>query len=459
MEAGTAVSALVCNLPSSSGNEAKPASNSEAQTGGSGLGFARILKEVSQGASQATPGCEDSAAQAGDEVEEKTVGVKKDGIAVILVPELGFLPVLSGFLGEGCKKGALVGQGDRPIDPGAGAGQASALVGMDEGTWVFPGLVSAVREEQTVGNVNATVQGEAGAAGTGFSDLQQDSKEGTRPLIGERNPKLVASQGREADRTGWGKKDLLAGDRFILPKAGLLAGAKAETGEKVMVNVAPENTASPHKDLKGLILAETSRSKGVVESGAAQDTAVVNGNEALSLSPQASPVSFTGNGVEKLVSEAGSNNAPRMQDLVDQVVDKIDILKKPGQSEVQVVLKPEVLGKLTIKLTLENHQVTARFMVENHMVKQVMEANLPQLRAALEASGLKLDRAEVGYHYQYGGGQDFQGQSGFFHQRAPVFRQSYLDSGSELRTEGMEEVAHHYTSPWVVGEGMLDCVV
>lgn len=62
---------------------------------------------------------------------------------------------------------------------------------------------------------------------------------------------------------------------------------------------------------------------------------------------------------------------------------------------MKIELYPEFLGKLTIKVMVEEGAVTAKFITDNHQVKQMLEANLGMLRQSLENQGMRVERAEV----------------------------------------------------------------
>jgi len=97
--------------------------------------------------------------------------------------------------------------------------------------------------------------------------------------------------------------------------------------------------------------------------------------------------------------------------LLDQVVKKCDLLVRDNLSEMKMVLKPEFLGRLTIKIAVEDNLVTARFVAESAYTRQLLEASLPELKTSLEANGIKLDRAEVAVAHH--SGQGLQGQPDF----------------------------------------------
>lgn len=146
------------------------------------------------------------------------------------------------------------------------------------------------------------------------------------------------------------------------------------------------------------------------------------------------------------------------EDFMEQMIKKLDVMVKENQSEMKIILKPEFLGRMTIKLAVENDLVTARFMAENYQVKQLLEASLPQLRASLESNGIRLDRAEVNLLQQPA--HDFSGQSSFEReQTAPQSRTGGFIPGrlaGEEPTAGTEAAAAYYPGSW---GGQVDYVV
>ncbi|RPJ06092.1 MAG: flagellar hook-length control protein FliK [Spirochaetaceae bacterium] len=55
------------------------------------------------------------------------------------------------------------------------------------------------------------------------------------------------------------------------------------------------------------------------------------------------------------------------------------ILKNNGEGEINLVLKPESLGSVRVKLSLEDNNIVGRIFVENNTVKQILESNLDDL--------------------------------------------------------------------------------
>lgn len=92
------------------------------------------------------------------------------------------------------------------------------------------------------------------------------------------------------------------------------------------------------------------------------------------------------------------------QALIDQVVKKAELLVKDNRSEMTLQLKPGFLGKMTIKIAVdEAGTVTAHFSTSSQQVKNALEQNIQTLRQTLEAQGLKVDRTEVNVQLDSGG--------------------------------------------------------
>lgn len=83
------------------------------------------------------------------------------------------------------------------------------------------------------------------------------------------------------------------------------------------------------------------------------------------------------------------------KDLIQQIVQKAEVMLKSEVSEMRMQLKPEFLGKMLIKVTVEEGNVITKIITENQQVKQMLEANLNSLRQSLEASGIKVEKTEV----------------------------------------------------------------
>ncbi|NLJ71870.1 MAG: hypothetical protein GX333_02505 [Syntrophomonadaceae bacterium] len=97
------------------------------------------------------------------------------------------------------------------------------------------------------------------------------------------------------------------------------------------------------------------------------------------------------------------NKPVEVKEVIDQIVKKAELVLKQNVSEIRINLKPEFLGKMTIRIAVEQGLVTARFITENLQVKHLLESNLNTLRQSLESQGIKVERTEVNVQLNNGG--------------------------------------------------------
>ena len=105
-------------------------------------------------------------------------------------------------------------------------------------------------------------------------------------------------------------------------------------------------------------------------------------------------------GVEKAASgteAVRAATAPRsvQSHTINQIVDRAIFIQRNGQPEVRIDLKPEHLGRIQMKISTENQRVTVHMLAETPMAREIIEANLGQLRADLAGQGLEVDHFDV----------------------------------------------------------------
>ncbi|TMV52034.1 flagellar hook-length control protein FliK [Paenibacillus mesophilus] len=96
--------------------------------------------------------------------------------------------------------------------------------------------------------------------------------------------------------------------------------------------------------------------------------------------------------------------ADRFADEMAQVLRSMKVNTANGLSEVRIMLQPEHLGHVDVKVSMQNGQIVAHFMADSAHGKELLESQLSQLRTVLQNQGLQVDRLEV-VHYdpQYSG--------------------------------------------------------
>ncbi|KIL35291.1 hypothetical protein SD71_14750 [Cohnella kolymensis] len=66
-----------------------------------------------------------------------------------------------------------------------------------------------------------------------------------------------------------------------------------------------------------------------------------------------------------------------------------------GTTEAKLTLTPENLGQVDVRIVMQNGHLTAHFMTDNAMARDLLESQMSHLRAALHGQGLQVERLEV----------------------------------------------------------------
>ncbi len=96
--------------------------------------------------------------------------------------------------------------------------------------------------------------------------------------------------------------------------------------------------------------------------------------------------------------------------VMDQVSNSVRLTMKQGGGEARMRLYPESLGELKIELSVEDGVMKAKFLVNNSMVKDVIEDNFARLRDSLTNNGLKVESFSVSVDQQ-GKGSNLESSS------------------------------------------------
>ena len=137
--------------------------------------------------------------------------------------------------------------------------------------------------------------------------------------------------------------------------------------------------------------------------------------------------------VEPLVESAEADTQIRAvlnfedrENLFPKLVQSMESLVLEERSEVRIQLKPDHLGELKIKLSMERGIMMAEFVVQDQTVREVIASQLPQLQTALQEHGTQMADVSVSIGLGHKGTDD-EGQ--------PKSRQSGQHSHGRLQKE------------------------
>lgn len=180
-----------------------------------------------------------------------------------------------------------------------------------------------------------------------------------------------------------------------------------------------------------------------ISSGAVQDAREVKrefsvknaGNERLTHHPAVGfneNADWTETGTSKVTTSETPSIAQRIEvqeKVVKQVLSQAKIMVENGVAKVEMNLEPKELGKLELSLVIEKDVVTASFVAESKAVQSIIEANLSNLRTALQEAGLKANLLEVGVQTGNFGQQEETASA--FKQSSSYINPDYLPKETE----------------------------
>lgn len=126
----------------------------------------------------------------------------------------------------------------------------------------------------------------------------------------------------------------------------------------------------------------------------------------------------------------------QMQEIVNQVVEKIKVTLSYDTTSMEMQLNPENLGKVNVSIISKNGEMTAAFTVENQIAKEALESQMTTLKDNLQEQGIKVEAIEVTVA-QHGLAQDEFSQQ---NQQQFQDRKKQNSSGSRIRLQGEDSM-------------------
>jgi flagellar hook-length control protein FliK len=83
------------------------------------------------------------------------------------------------------------------------------------------------------------------------------------------------------------------------------------------------------------------------------------------------------------------------ESVMNQLTDKMNVVLKSGITELRVMLRPESLGEVHLKIRLDGDVVMGKMYVENQQVKHIIESNMNVLKDSLAQHNLQTGTFDV----------------------------------------------------------------
>jgi len=98
------------------------------------------------------------------------------------------------------------------------------------------------------------------------------------------------------------------------------------------------------------------------------------------------------------LKEVAQSNQPKIDidDIFEKIVQKAKVTLMDNKSEIVIKLKPEFLGKMTMKLELSGNKLSGKIMVDNKFTQKLFVENFHQLKVAFQDMGLSVENFDIG---------------------------------------------------------------
>ncbi len=388
-----------------------------------------------------------------------------DSIAQIQVLTNGIVGILEGFglLDDDANQEILSVDGQNPVEMDTGAVNG----GLEELQKTLENLLQALGEQYQTGGANVHPDNEKmilqDSARMPLADLLKTLPPKARQELKELSEKVLCSfenannQGSQKEWTG--QADLVPGmeRRMLLlknaedrqnnplPNAGMGRALQLNADIRALKNARAlqaaksendlQNSASPAGERRGA--AEVQKSAGSppnaagssqMNAGAAtfpDGPAVKNGTGTPDVQQTAAPAAGSG----------------EMAENISHIVKKISTSVAEGKQEFDVTLKPDFLGKIHIKLMMDESGIKASIKAGDATVKGLIADRLPMLQEMLREKSIHVTNIDVAYEsaaseqydsyqqpYRQNNGQFENGQSmkGIFKTGVPEKNDSYI---------------------------------
>jgi flagellar hook-length control protein FliK len=131
-------------------------------------------------------------------------------------------------------------------------------------------------------------------------------------------------------------------------------------------------------------------------------------------------------------------------DIITQIMDKARSVLKNGQNMMKIQLKPERLGEVFMRISVEDGRVMAKVTTESLMAKDAIETNLYQLKESLSIQGIKIDKFNVFVGDKW---QEQKDQNAFNNQQGSNGGKAYKEQTEQETLNGV--LTANALPPWL----------
>lgn len=94
-------------------------------------------------------------------------------------------------------------------------------------------------------------------------------------------------------------------------------------------------------------------------------------------------------------AEASLATAAQVREIANQIMEQMKITIRPEQTNMELQLNPEHLGRVNLTITEKEGMMTAQFTTQTEVAKEAIESQMTALRESLQNQGIKVEAIEV----------------------------------------------------------------
>lgn len=115
--------------------------------------------------------------------------------------------------------------------------------------------------------------------------------------------------------------------------------------------------------------------------------------------------------------EEAAEAVSQIREIANQIMEQIKIVIRPEQTNMELQLNPEHLGRVHLTITEKEGMMTAQFTTQTETAKEAIESQMASLRESLQNQGIKVEAIEVtvsefGFERDGNAKQNNEGESG-----------------------------------------------
>lgn len=133
--------------------------------------------------------------------------------------------------------------------------------------------------------------------------------------------------------------------------------------------------------------------------------------------------------------------AAQVREIANQIMEQIRIVIRPEQTNMELQLNPEHLGRVNLTITEKEGIMTAQFTTQSEAAREAIESQMAALRESLQNQGIKVEAIEVtvsefGFERDNNAGRNEDNESGK-QKRRNAFRVEEADEAAPQTAEFM----------------------